>query len=105
MADLTSNLRQQHIVNVGPALNNDSSNNNNVFNMQLNYNINQALDSKSWNGNFWTILLHRSIEHLASDIKNIKDSLVRMCKYILGKSIEGNKTNSVKDLEGVSKVV
>lgn len=43
------------------------------------------------------------MEYLASDIKNIKDSLARMHKYILGKSIESNKANSVKDLEGVSK--
>jgi len=38
--------------NVGPTLNNKSPNDNNVFNVQLNYNINQALDSKSWDGNF-----------------------------------------------------
>jgi len=44
------------------------------------------------------------MEHLASDIKNIKDSLIRICKYILGKSIEGDKANSVKDLEDVGKV-
>jgi len=104
-ADLTSNSRQQCVVNIGPALNNESPNNNNMFNMQLNYNINQTLDSKSWDGNFWAISLHRSMEHLASDIKNIKDSLIRMRKYILGKSIEGDKANSVKDLEGVGKAV
>jgi len=45
------------------------------------------------------------MEYLASDIKNIKDSLVRMCKYILGKSIEGNKASSVKDLKDVGKAV
>ena len=44
------------------------------------------------------------MEHLALDINNIKDSLVKMYKYILSKSIEGDKTNSVKDLEGVGKV-
>jgi len=105
VADLTSNLRQQCVVNVGPTLNNESPNNNNMFNMQLNYDINQALDFKSWDGNFWAISLHGSIEHLASNIKNIKDSLIRMHKYILGKFIEGDKANSVKDLEGVGKVV
>ena len=40
VANLTSNSRQQHVVNVGPALNNEPPNNNNVFNMQLNYDIN-----------------------------------------------------------------
>ena len=43
------------------------------------------------------------MEYLASDIKNIKDSLIRMCKYILGKTINGNKANSIKDLKGVGK--
>jgi len=44
------------------------------------------------------------MEHLASDIKNIKESLHRMQKYILGKSINSDKANNVKDLEGVRKV-
>ena len=44
------------------------------------------------------------MEHLVSNIKNIKDSLVKMHKYILGKSIKGDKTNSVKNLEGVGKM-
>ena len=69
--------------------------NNNVFNIQLNYDINQALDPESWDGNFWAILLHRLMEHLASNIKNIKESL--------GKAIKGDKANSIKDLKGVGK--
>jgi len=56
-----------------PALNNNVADNNNVFNIQLQYDINQALVSESWDGNFWTILLYGSMEYLASDIKNIKD--------------------------------
>jgi len=43
------------------------------------------------------------MEHLASDVKNIKDSLSRMCKYILGKSIDGDKANEVQDLKNVGK--
>ena len=43
------------------------------------------------------------MEHLASNIKNIKDSLSRMHKYILGKTIDGNKANEVQDLKGVGK--
>ena len=42
------------------------------------------------------------MEHLASDVKNIKDLLIRMCKYILGKYIDSNKANSIKDLKDVS---
>jgi len=49
-------------------------------------------------------LLHGSIEHLISDIKHIKESLRKIQKYILNKSIKDDKTNNVKDLEGVREV-
>jgi len=42
------------------------------------------------------------MEYLALDIKNIKESLIRMCKYILGKYIDGDNANNVKDLKSVS---
>jgi len=76
-----------------------------VFNIKLNYNINQAPDLKEWDGDFHTTFLHGSIEHLASDVKNIKDSLYRMEKYIKDKAIIDNNPNKVKDLEGVSKAI
>ena len=64
---------------------------NNMFNIQLNYDINQALDPESWDGEFCAISLYGFMEHLVSDIKNIKDSLHMMYKYIMDKSInEGN---------------
>lgn len=44
------------------------------------------------------------MEHLVSNIKNIKESLHRIQKYILDKLIDGDKANDVKDLEGVRKV-
>jgi len=44
------------------------------------------------------------MEHLAFNIKNIKESLHRMQKYILGKSINSDEANNVKDIEGVRKV-
>jgi len=43
------------------------------------------------------------MEHLTSNIKIIKDSFSRMRKYILGKSINKDKTNKVQDLEGIGK--
>ena len=104
VADLTSNTRQQHVENVGPALNSNLTDDSNIFNVQLNYDINQALDSESWDGNFQAILFYGSMKHLASNIKNIKNFLNRIRKYILSKSIKGNKANNIKDLEGVSKV-
>ena len=54
-------------------------------------------------GNFCAISLHSSMEHLTSNIKIIKDSFSRMRKYILGKSINKDKTNKVQDLEGIGK--
>ena len=46
------------------------------------------------------------MEHLAFDIKNIKESLYRMQKYILGKAINSDKANDIKDLKGgIGKVV
>ena len=75
-----------------------------MVNIQLNYDINQALDVKSWDSKFHAISLHGSMKYLVFDVKNIKDLLSRICKYILGKSINDNKTNNVKDLEGIGKV-
>ena len=43
------------------------------------------------------------MEHLASDMYNIKVSLTRMQNYILGKTIEGGKANNVDNFQGVSK--
>jgi len=43
------------------------------------------------------------MEHLGLDIKNIKESLSRMEKYILSKDIDGNKANNIKNFEGLSK--
>jgi len=45
------------------------------------------------------------MEHLASDIINIKKFLYRMGRYIKGKFINGNNVNNIKDLEGVGKAV
>jgi len=43
------------------------------------------------------------MKHLASDVKNIKESLYHIRKYILNKKIEQDKANSVTDLKGVGK--
>ena len=104
VANHTNNIKKQHIPIKGLALNFFCSSNENMFNVQLPYDINQALDPKSWDSNFHAISLHGSIEHLISDIKHIKKSLRRIQKYILNESIEDNKTNNVKDLEGVREV-
>jgi len=77
----------------------------NVFNVHLNYDPNIALDPDSWDGNFHAVSLHGSMEHLASDALNIKESLFRMCKYILGKSIKNSGANDVEDFKGMGKAM
>ena len=67
---------QQYGSNKDPALN--QPNVNNVVNVQLNYDINQALDPESWDSNFRAISLYRLMEHLTSDVKHIKVFLSRM---------------------------
>ena len=101
----SSNTRLQYVVNTQPTLNNNCADDGNMFNVQLQYDVNQALDPKSWNSNFRTILFHSSIEHLATDISNIKESLERIQKYILGKAIKGDKANNIKNLKDIGKVV
>jgi len=76
-----------------------------MFNVQLNYDSDQVLDPDSWNRNFCVVSLHGSIKHLASDALNIKELLLRMCKYILGKFIESDKANKVKDFKGMGKAM
>ena len=93
---------QQHVLSEDPALNSTSS--NNVFNINLNYNIDQVLDLEEWDSDFRATSLHEAMKHLASDVKNIKDSFRRIGKYIRGKLIDSNP-NSIKDLKNVGKVV
>ena len=44
------------------------------------------------------------MEHLALDVKHIKESLCQIQKYILNKLIESDKANDVKDLENICEV-
>jgi len=70
----------------------------------LNYDVNQALDQDSWDGEFRAISLHGSIEYLSLNIKNIKKSSSRIEKYIFRKDIDGSKANNIKDFKGLGKV-
>jgi len=103
VADPTIDMRMQGGLTAQPALNQSSS--KSVFNIHLNYDSNQALDPKSWDGNFYAVSLHSSMEHLALDALNVKESLIRMKKYISGKSINSAKANEVKDLRGMGEVL
>ena len=103
-ADSSTSKEQQCVNNEIPALSRATNSNEHGFNVQIPYDVNQALDPESWDGNFHTISLHGLMEHLASDVKHIKESLHWIQKYILNKLIEGDKANNVKDLEGISEV-
>jgi len=47
-----------------------------VINIPLLYDPNAPTEPELWDGSFHLISLHRSMEHLASDTKNIKNSLI-----------------------------
>jgi len=70
----------------------------------LPYDVNQATEQDSWDGNFHSISLHGALEHLPSDSKNIKESLHCMTKYIENKKVEKNKANDVPDLNGIGRL-
>ena len=102
-ADPTLNMRMQNVLTAQLALSQPSS--KNVFNIQLNYDPNQALNPESWDGNFHAISLYGSMEYLTSDALNVKESLIRIKKYISGKSIDSVKANEVQDLIGMGKAL
>ena len=47
--------------------------------------------------------LYSSIKYLISNIKNIKNSLNCMAKYINNKQIDPKRSNDIEDLKGVDK--
>ena len=102
-ASVNPSSSQQHVSNEDTPLNQNTG--SNVFNVHLNYDPNIALDPDSWDGNFHVVSLHGSMEYLASDALNIKEFLSRMCKYILGKSIENSGANDVEDFKGMGKAM
>ena len=78
---------------------------NNIINIQLPYNPNAPTEPKLWNGNFYPILLHESLEHLASDFKNIKDLLNFITKYVSNKQIDPNRSNDIQDFKSMDKAI
>ena len=68
-----------------------------VINIQLPYDPSAHTEPKLWDGSFHPILLHGSMEHLALDSKNIKDSLNFITKYISNKQVDSLKSNNLED--------
>ena len=80
--------------------------NKSVFiNIQLLYDPDALTDPKIWNGGFYPISLHGSIEHIVSDAKNIKDPLKFIAKYISNKQIELSKANNLINFNSIDDVV
>ena len=76
-----------------------------VINIPLPYDPNAPTEPDFWDGSFHPISLHSSIEHLASDAKNIKDLLNFMAKYILNKQIDLVRFNDLNDFKGIGEVL
>ena len=79
--------------------------NNNVINIQLPYDLQALTELELWSGNFYPISLHKSIEHIASDAKNIKDSLNFIARYITNKQVDSFKSNDLEDFNGIDKAI
>ena len=75
-----------------------------VINIQILYNPNQLIESEYWNGTLQPVSLHDSSEHLLSNMKNIKNSMIHITKYVENKKININKSNEVPKLRSISKV-
>jgi len=76
-----------------------------VINIQLQYDLNTPIEPDLWDGSFHPISLHSSIEHIALNSKNIKDSLNFMTKYIANKQVDLAKSNDLEDFKGIGEVI
>ena len=108
--NLTDNTLDQHVSGKHPTSTSPQGstvhNDENTFiNIQLPYDSNTPTDPEIWNGRFHPISLHGSIEHIASNAKNIKDSLKFMAKYISNKQIKLAKANDLMNFNGIGNVV
>jgi len=77
----------------------------NVINVQIPYDPNVPTEPELWSGSFHPISLHGSIEHFASDSKNIKVTLNFLAKYILNKQVNGNTANDLSDFNGMGDAI
>jgi len=78
---------------------------NMAINIQLLYDPNAPTEPNLWDGNFYPISLHGSMEHLMSDSKSIKDSLNFIAKYISNKQVDSSKFNDIEDFHGISEEI
>jgi len=76
-----------------------------IINVQIPYDINAPTEPELWSGLFHPISLHGSIEHFASDSKNIKVTLNFLAKYIQNKQVNGNMANNLGDFDGMGDAI
>jgi len=76
-----------------------------VINIQLPYDLQAPTEPELWSSSFHPISLHGSIEHFASDSKNIKVSLNFLAKYIKNKQVSGNMINDFTDFDGMGDAI
>ena len=76
-----------------------------VIKVQIPYDINAPTEPELWSGSFHPISLHGSIEHFASDSKNIKVTLNFLAKYIQNKQVNGNTANDLSDFDGMGDAI
>ena len=114
--DLSNNTLNKHITNKCLTMNSPHVStayptlgfpygNSITINIQLSYDSNTPMESDLWDGSFYPISLHRSIEHITSDAKNIKNSLNFMARYIVNKQMDFSKANNLDDFISIGKVV
>jgi len=77
----------------------------NVFNVQLLYDINAPAEPELWSGSFHPISLYGSIEHVASDFKIIKVTLNFLAKYIQNKQVNGTVVNDFSNFDGMGDAI
>ena len=63
------------------------------------------MEPELWNSNFHPISLHRSIDHIALDIKNIKNTLNFMARYISNKQVNSSKSNDLEDFNSIDEAI
>ena len=75
------------------------------YNVPLPYDLNGPTEPELWNRNFHLISLYRSMEHLVSNAKSIKDSLVFMAKYMGNKQLDPTRSNKIEDFKGIGEAI
>ena len=69
----------------------------NVINIQLPYDPNAPMEPDLWSGDFHFISLHGSVKQITSDMKNIKQLLNFMVRYISNKKVNLKSFNDLND--------